>query len=55
MKKIEFNCHIQAPIAKVFDTMLGLNNKYTYEEWTAQLNLPYHHILNKITIEFFVN
>jgi len=38
MKKINFNVSIQAPAAKVFDLMLGLSDKATYEQWTALFN-----------------
>jgi hypothetical protein len=38
MKKLEFTIQIQAPISKVYDWMLGLNNKSTYDEWTALFN-----------------
>lgn len=38
MKKLEFNISIQAPVAKVYDTMLGLSQKDTYEQWTALFN-----------------
>ena len=38
MKKINFNVSIQAPAAKVFDLMLGLSDKGTYEQWTSLFN-----------------
>ena len=38
MKKLEFNVRINAPLIKVYDAMLGLSNKSTYEEWTALFN-----------------
>ena len=37
-KKITFTESINAPAKKVFDTMLGLSNKSTYEQWTALFN-----------------
>ncbi len=36
MKKLQFKTNINAPIAKVYNTMLGLDNKATYEAWTAE-------------------
>ena len=38
MKKLQFNISITAPAEKVYDTMLGINNKSTYEQWTALFN-----------------
>lgn len=38
MKKLQFKASIQAPLAKVYDLMLGLTHKSTYEEWTALFN-----------------
>ena len=38
MKKLQFNIHIQAPASKIYESMLGLNNISTYEEWTAFFN-----------------
>ena len=38
MKKTTFNVSIDAPADKVYDTMLGLSNKSTYEQWTAPFN-----------------
>jgi hypothetical protein len=38
MKKLQFKVNINAPVAKVYDIMLGLNNKSTYEQWTALFN-----------------
>lgn len=38
MKKLQFKEKIQAPANKVYDTMLGINNKSTYEQWTAPFN-----------------
>jgi hypothetical protein len=38
MNKVQFKTEINAPIAKVYKTMLGLDNKATYEAWTAEFN-----------------
>ena len=38
MKKIQFKVSINAPANKVYDVMLGISNKLTYEEWTALFN-----------------
>lgn len=38
MKKIQFKERINAPAGKVYDLMLGLNDKSTYEQWTAMFN-----------------
>lgn len=38
MIKIQFKTNINAPIAKVYDFMLGITNKSTYEQWTAEFN-----------------
>ena len=38
MKKLQFKTDIKAPVAKVFGTMLGLDNKATYQAWTAEFN-----------------
>ena len=38
MKKIKFIVSINAPTKKVYDLMLGINNKSTYEQWTALFN-----------------
>ena len=38
MKKIEFKEQIKASTKKVYETMLGLNDKATYEQWTAEFN-----------------
>lgn len=38
MKKLEFKIHIKAPASRVYDIMLGLSNKATYEYWTAEFN-----------------
>lgn len=38
MEKLQFKVNIKAPAAKVYDLMLGLKNKSTYEQWTALFN-----------------
>jgi hypothetical protein len=38
MKKMKFDISIQAPASKVYDTMLGISSKATYEQWTALFN-----------------
>ncbi|WP_291372972.1 hypothetical protein [Cyclobacterium sp.] len=38
MEKKQYKIEINAPVEKVFDTMLGLSNKSTYEQWTALFN-----------------
>lgn len=38
MKKIQFKKEIQAPVQKVYESMLGLIDKSTYDYWTAAFN-----------------
>jgi len=38
MKKLHFDVNIDAPINKVYDVMLGISKKSTYEQWTAMFN-----------------
>ena len=38
MNKIKFNVSINAQANKVYDVMLGISNKSTYEQWTALFN-----------------
>lgn len=38
MKKLQFKVSINAPVHKVYDSMLGIINKSTYEQWTAMFN-----------------
>ena len=38
MEKIQFKKEIRASAKKVFNTMLGLENIKTYEDWTAVFN-----------------
>ena len=38
MKKLQFTVSINAPVTKIYDFMLGINNKSTYEQWTSLFN-----------------
>jgi hypothetical protein len=38
MKKVQYQISINAPASKVYDIMLGITNKSTYEQWTAMFN-----------------
>lgn len=38
MKKIQFKININASADKVYDIMLGISDKSTYEKWTALFN-----------------
>ena len=38
MKNLQFKVHINASVTKVYDFMLGINSKSTYEQWTALFN-----------------
>lgn len=38
MEKLQYKVSINAPASKVYDVMLGINNKSTYEQWTALFN-----------------
>lgn len=38
MEKLQFKKDIKAPAQKVYEAMLGLNDKSTYEYWTAAFN-----------------
>lgn len=38
MKKLQFKISIDAPAIKVYDFMLGINSKSTYEQWTFLFN-----------------
>ena len=38
MKKLQFKVNINAPVTKVYDLMLGITSKTSYEEWTAMFN-----------------
>jgi len=38
MKKLQFKASINAPVTRVYDFMLGINSKSTYEQWTSLFN-----------------
>ena len=38
MEKLQFKVNINAPATKVYDVMLGISNKSTYEQWTFLFN-----------------
>lgn len=38
MEKFNFTIDIKAPVKKVYEAMLGLNNKKTYESWASTFN-----------------
>lgn len=38
MKKLQFNISIHAPVSAVYNVMLGISSKSTYEQWTAMFN-----------------
>lgn len=38
MKKLHFRTEINAPAARVYKTMLGLEDIGTYQQWTAEFN-----------------
>ena len=38
MKKLQFKVSINAPATKIYDFMLGINSKSTYEQWTSLFN-----------------
>ena len=38
MKRLQFKVSINAPVTKVYDSMLGTSSKSTYEQWTALFN-----------------
>jgi hypothetical protein len=38
MKKIQFKVNIHAPVNKVYNIMLGIDDKSTYDTWTALFN-----------------
>ena len=38
MKKLQFIININAPVTRIYNFMLGLNSKSTYEQWTALFN-----------------
>lgn len=38
MKKLQFTVSINAPVTRIYDLMLGIKSKSTYEEWTSMFN-----------------
>lgn len=38
MNKIQYTVTVEAPVHKVYDIMLGITQKSTYEQWTALFN-----------------
>lgn len=38
MKKLQFKVSINSPVKKIYDSMLGITNKSTYEQWTSLFN-----------------
>ena len=38
MKKLQFKVSINATVDKIYDFMLGINSKSTYEQWTSLFN-----------------
>ncbi|TKB98876.1 SRPBCC domain-containing protein [Pedobacter cryophilus] len=38
MKKLQFKVSINAPVSKIYDFMLGITSKSTYEQWTSLFN-----------------
>lgn len=38
MEKLQFKVIINAPVTEVYDSMLGISGKSTYEEWTSLFN-----------------
>ena len=38
MKKLQFKISIHAPASRIYDFMLGMNSKSTYEQWTSLFN-----------------
>lgn len=38
MKKLQFTVSINAPVTKIYNFMLGINSKSTYEQWTSLFN-----------------
>jgi hypothetical protein len=38
MKKLQFKISINAPVNRVYDCMLGISSKSTYEQWTSLFN-----------------
>jgi len=38
MKKLQFKVSINAPATRIYDVMLGISSKSTYEQWTSLFN-----------------
>ncbi len=38
MNKLQYTIKINAPANRIYDLMLGISNKSTYEQWTAMFN-----------------
>jgi len=38
MKKLQFKVNIHAPATRIYDIMLGISDKSTYEQWTSLFN-----------------
>lgn len=38
MKKLQYKVSIKAPVAKVYNLMLGISDKSSYEQWTFMFN-----------------
>lgn len=38
MKKLQYKVSINASVSKIYDFMLGINSKSTYEQWTSLFN-----------------
>lgn len=38
MEKLQFKVNIQAPVNRVYNLMLGIDDKSTYEQWTFLFN-----------------
>jgi hypothetical protein len=38
MKKLQFTISIHAPVTRIYDFMLGISSKSTYEQWTSLFN-----------------
>jgi hypothetical protein len=55
MKKLQFKIEISATAQKVYETMLGLNDKKTYEHWTSAFNPRQHSKeVGKKEVKFFL-
>lgn len=38
MSKLQFKININAPVSRIYDIMLGISSKSTYEQWTSLFN-----------------